>query len=48
MENSALWNFSRQILKFYKAEFYSTDFRGEKFYRRARGGGNWRGRTRES
>ena len=40
MENSALWNFSHQILKFYKAEFCSADFRGEKFYRIARGGVN--------
>ena len=46
MENSASWNFSRQILKFYKTEFYSADFRGEKFYRRARGGVNWRDRAR--
>ena len=42
MENSASWNFSRKILKFYKTEFYSADFRGEKFYRRARGGENMR------
>lgn len=42
MENSALWNFSRQILKFYKAEFYSADFCGEKFYCIARGGENMR------
>ena len=46
MENSAPWNFSRKILKFYKAEFYSADLRGEKFYRRARGGVNWRDRAR--
>ena len=46
MENSAPWNFSRKILKFYKAEFYSADFRGEKFYRIARGSENWRARAR--
>jgi hypothetical protein len=42
MENSAPWNFSRKILKFYKAEFCSAKFCGEKFYRRARGGENMR------
>ena len=35
MENYAPWNFGRKILKFYKAEFCSADFRGEKFYCRA-------------
>nr|WP_314217524.1 hypothetical protein [uncultured Campylobacter sp.] len=42
VKNSVPWNLCRKILKFYKAEFRSADFRGEKFYRRACGGENWR------
>ena len=39
-------NFAPQNLKFRKTEFYSVEFHGEKFYRRARGGENWRARAR--
>jgi len=33
-------------LKFRKTEFYSAEFHGEKFYRRACGGKNWRARPK--